>query len=79
MNVPEAKVPFNPDKIKWKDCKNEKGPFQISQDQADVEHQNLLNFLGYAGGHLNHQGWFYWVFPDLKTVGRKQIRKGTKP
>jgi len=76
---PEAKVPLNPDKITWKDCRNEKGPFQISEDQTSQEHKTLLNFLKYGGGRVSHEGWFYWIFPDGKIVGRKQTRKEPKP
>lgn len=70
---PSTKLPFDVEKIKWQQRQNQKGPFEISEDYDNPDHKALLKFLTeHAGNCLVSQGFFYWVFPDLKTVGRKR-------
>jgi len=75
-----AKLPFDVLKIKWQQRQNQKGPFEISEDYDNADHGALLKFLReHAGNCLVSQGFFMWVFPDLKTCGRKRselCRKG---
>lgn len=68
-----AKLPFDAEKIKWQQRQNQKGPFEIAEDIENPDHKALLKFLtDHTGNCLVSQGFFYWVFPDLKTVGRKR-------
>ena len=70
---PSTKLPFNAEKIKWQQRQNQKGPFEISEDYDNADHGALLKFLReHANGCLTSEGWFYWIFPDLKTLGRKK-------
>lgn len=72
-----TKLPFNIDKIVWKDKTGEKGPFQLSEDTSSADHQALVKFLTeHAGGRVttkDSQGknWFVWIFPNGSTIGRK--------
>lgn len=70
---PSAELPFKAEAIHWQQRKNQKGPFEISEDYENPDHKALLKFLTeHTGNCLVSQGFFYWVFPDLKTVGRKR-------
>lgn len=69
---PSAKLPFDVSKIKWQDRENEKGKFQMSADISNPDFKALLKFLNeHAGGKIVSEGWFYWVYPDASTIGRK--------
>lgn len=77
---PSTKLPFDAEKILWQKRQNQKGPFELSEDVENPQHKSLLKFLTeHTGNCLVSQGFFYWVFPDLKTVGRKknEFRKRT--
>ena len=73
------KLPFNVDRITWTPRVGNKGPFELSDDYENLDHKLLLSFLKeYAGGALASQGFFYWVFTDGKSLGRKpskQVRR----
>jgi hypothetical protein len=67
------KLPFDVSKIKWQDRENEKGKFQVSEDFNSVDHRALLKFLNeHAGGCINSEGWFYWIYRNGSTIGRKK-------
>jgi hypothetical protein len=70
-----TKLPFAASKIPWIDRENEKGKFQVSEDYSNPEHKALLKFLNEAGGCVASEGWFYWIYRDGATVGRKLRRK----
>jgi len=68
-----VKLPFDASKIHWQQRQGEKGPFELSEDTGNPEHKALLKFLNeYAGGCINSEGFFYWVFSNGSTIGRKQ-------
>jgi hypothetical protein len=70
------KLPFDASKIAWQDRENEKGKFQVSEDYDNPEHKALLKFLNeHAGGCVNSEGYFYWVYKNGSTVGRKLRQK----
>jgi hypothetical protein len=70
-----TKLPFDASKIPWIDRENEKGKFQVSEDYGNPDHKALLKFLNEAGGCVASEGWFYWIFRNGSTVGRKLRRK----
>jgi hypothetical protein len=71
-----TKLPFDASKIPWIDRENEKGKFQVSEDYDNPEHKALLKFLNeHAGGCVNSEGFFYWVYKNGSTIGRKLKRK----
>jgi hypothetical protein len=66
------KLPFNVDRITWTAKVGKKGLFELSDDYESPDHKLLLSFLQeYAGGALSSQGFFYWVFVDGVSIGRK--------
>jgi hypothetical protein len=74
-----TKLPFDALKIQWQDRENEKGKFQVSEDYNNPEHKALLKFLNeHAGGCVNSEGWFYWVYKAGDKIGRKLRQKTSK-
>ena len=73
-----SKLPFDTSKIKWQDKKNEKGPFQFSEDFNSLDHKGLLKFLAEhipskCVNSKDPEGrtWFYWTYSNGSTIGRK--------
>ncbi|MEM3459201.1 MAG: hypothetical protein QXN36_01245 [Candidatus Bathyarchaeia archaeon] len=70
---PSVKLPFDAGKINWQKREGAKGEFEVSEDYNNPEHKALLKFLNeHAGGCVNSEGWFYWVYRNGSTVGRKK-------
>ena len=67
------KLPFDAGKIQWIDRENEKGKFQMSEDINSPDHKALLAFLNehVPSKRVQSEGWFYWVYPNGTTIGRK--------
>jgi len=63
---------WNPDAIKWDTTQGTKGQYERSEDVNNLEFKAMLKDLAGHGGKMNHEGFFYWVFQDGKTVGRKK-------
>jgi len=71
-----VELPFNVSRIRWLQRHGEKGSFELSDDTGNPDHKKLLSFLvDYAGGCVNSEGFFYWVFPDGKIIGRKPLER----
>lgn len=72
-----TKLPYDVSKIYWQDRENEKGKFQVSEDYDNIEHKNLLKFLGeHAGGCIQSKdregrNWFYWIYTSGSKIGRR--------
>jgi hypothetical protein len=67
-----VELPFNVSRIRWRRAEGLKGPFELSDDTGNPDHKALLKFLvELAGGAVNSEGFFYWVFPDGRVIGRK--------
>jgi hypothetical protein len=72
---PSTKLPFDARKIQWQDKESGKGKFQLSEDHNSLDHKALLKFLNeHAGGCVASESYFYWVFQNGATIGRK-LRK----
>jgi len=69
-----TKLPFDASKIAWEKRQGAKGEFEVSEDFNNLEHKALLKFLAEAGGCINSEGYFYWVYKNGSTIGRK-LRK----
>jgi len=68
-----SKLPFDASKIAWQKRIGTKGEFELSEDFNNPEHKALLKFLSeHAGGCINSEGFFYWVYKNGSTVGRKK-------
>ena len=75
MNAPPSEgsveLPFHVENLLWTLKEGAKGPFQLSDDLDNPDHEALLTFLKSAGGSVASEGYYYWIFPDGKTIGRK--------
>ena len=60
---------WDPSKIKWTNDVGKKGPYEKA-DSGTEDYQKMLKDLQEHQGKLNHEGRFYWLFQDNKTVGR---------
>lgn len=74
----EAKIGWNPDQIKWEQAEGSSGPYQRSEDVNNPEFKAMLKDLQAHGGRLTREGWFYWVFQNGTTVGRKKRNQTAK-
>ncbi|MGP3705265.1 MAG: hypothetical protein ACKD6O_08260 [Candidatus Bathyarchaeota archaeon] len=63
---------WNPDKIKWEKVQGRRGIFEKSEDLNNPEFKALLKDLAGRSGRLFRDGWFYWVYRNGVTVGRKR-------
>jgi hypothetical protein len=63
---------WNPDKIKWEKTEGFKGDYERSEDINNPEFKALLKDLAEHKGKLYREGFFYWIFKNGSTVGRKK-------
>jgi len=63
---------WNPEKIKWEKSQGAKGEFERSQDLNNPEFKAMLKDLASNNGRLTREGYFYWVYKNGSTVGRKK-------
>ena len=63
---------WNPNSIQWQDANGAKGPYQRSEDVNNLQFKAMLKDLADHEGRLRREGYFYWVFSDNQTVGRKR-------
>lgn len=69
--IKEAKVGWDPEKIRWTKTTGPSGPYQKSSDTNNPDFKAMLKDLEAHGGKLTRNGWFYWTFKN-GAVGRKQ-------
>ncbi|MEM3823967.1 MAG: hypothetical protein QXH87_03455 [Candidatus Bathyarchaeia archaeon] len=67
---------WNPDKIKWQEVEGFRGkyqryPLEDEKPESTSDYRLLLEDLKKHDGRLTRDGWFYWVFEDGCTIGRK--------
>ena len=70
--IKEAKIGWDPNQIKWEEAQGTAGPYQRSEDADNPEFKTMLKDLAVHNGKLTKEGWFYWVFQNGTTVGRKK-------
>jgi hypothetical protein len=75
---PETKFSWNPDAIKWEKASGLKGEFEKSEDVNNPEFKAMLKDLAEHKGKLSRDGFFYWVYRNGSTVGRKPRLKHSK-
>jgi hypothetical protein len=63
---------WNPEKIQWSKAQGSKGEYERSEDVNSIDFKILLKDLAEYKGSLVREGWFYWVFRNGATVGRKK-------
>lgn len=68
----EVKAKWDPGKIRWVESEGFKGPFEKSEDFNNSEFKCMLKDLAAHNGKLSRNGFFYWVYRNGSTVGRKK-------
>lgn len=63
---------WDPSKIKWEQAQGTSGAYERSEDVNNSEFKAMLKDLQAHKGKLNRDGYFYWVFENGYTVGRKK-------
>jgi len=63
---------WNPDAIKWEKAEGLKGEFEKSEDVNNPEFKAMLKDLAEHNGKLTRDSYFYWVYRNGSTVGRKK-------
>lgn len=74
---PKQKRNWNPEALKWAVCEGFKGayeryPKEGEKAEAIQDYKNLLEDLKRHNGRLTREGYFYWLFQDNATIGRKK-------
>jgi len=59
-------------RIKWRQAEGARGPYQRSEDVNSVDFKLLVKDLQAHNGKLTKDGFFYWLFQNGSTVGRKE-------
>jgi hypothetical protein len=63
---------WNPNAIKWQEAEGSSGNYERSEDVNTTEFKAMLKDLADHNNKLNREGYFYWVFQNGSTVGRKK-------
>ncbi|MGB9841279.1 MAG: hypothetical protein ACPLKZ_00985 [Candidatus Bathyarchaeales archaeon] len=63
---------WNPAKIKWEKAQGAKGEFEKSEDMDNSDFKALIKDLAAHDGKLSRDGYFYWLYRNGATVGRKK-------
>ena len=66
---------WNPSKIRWEKAEGSSGPYERSEDVNNPEFKSMLQDLTGHGGKMTRNGYFFWVFKNGHTVGRKKRSK----
>lgn len=74
---PKQRWGWNPDAIKWREAEGFKGKYQRypgpeEKAESTSDYRLLLEDLKKHNGKLSREGFFYWLFEDGSTVGRKR-------
>jgi len=80
---PVQPATWDPSKIKWVQAEGSKGPYERYPEkgqkaEATEDYKAMLAHLKAHNGKMMHGDYFFWLFSDATTVGRK-LRKGKKP
>jgi len=68
----KPKHEWNPNTIKWEKSEGFKGEYERSEDFSNPNFKAMLKDLALHDGILTREGYFYWVFQNGSTVGRKK-------
>lgn len=63
---------WDPSKIRWVEVVGLKGKYERSEDVNNLDFKVLLKDLCEHNRTLTKNGYFYWVFENGSTVGRKR-------
>ena len=73
----QAKWNWNPQAIKWVEAEGFRGryeryPAEGVKPEGSKDYWAMLEDLKARNGKLTREGYFYWLFRDGSTVGRKK-------
>jgi hypothetical protein len=68
----EEKSKWDSSKVKWVQAEGTKGPYEKADPQVTDDFKNMLADLKAHNGKVTRDGFFYWIFDDAKTIGRKK-------
>ena len=71
----EPKGEWDPQKIKWATAQGTRGQYERAEDVNNLEFKAMLKDLAAHKGKLLRGGFFYWIFQDDCTIGRKRRGK----
>jgi hypothetical protein len=67
-----AEPSWNPASIKWEQAHGTSGPYERSEDVDSPDFKSLVKDLNQHDGKLAKGGYFFWLFKNGSTVGRKK-------
>jgi hypothetical protein len=70
--VREEKAAWNPEKIAWTQKTGQRGLYEQSEDVNNTEFKTMHKDIAAHNSKLMRDGFFYWVFTNGVTVGRKK-------
>jgi len=70
--VTEEPKSWNPTQIKWNQAEGSRGVYERSEDTNSPNFRLLVKELTQHEGRLSSNGYFYWLFSNGSTVGRKK-------
>jgi len=70
------KVGWDPSKITWTEAQGSSGHYERSEDINNPEFKAMLKDLAAHNDKMTREGYFFWVFKNGTTVGRKKRNKG---
>jgi len=74
---PKKEWGWNPGNIQWEESEGSKGKYERSEDINNLQFKLMLKNLQEHKGKLFRDGFFYWVFRNGATVGRKKQSQGS--
>jgi len=79
----KSKFSWNPEAIKWQKVEGFRGeyeryPLEGEKAESTSDYRLLLEDLKKHGGRLTKNGYFYWLFEDSATIGRKKRKREAK-
>ncbi len=63
---------YDPNSIRWEQAQGQAGPYERSEDTNNPNFKQLTKDLTAHQGKLSRNGYFYWLFNNSSTVGRKK-------
>jgi hypothetical protein len=63
---------WDPARIQWKLTEGNRGPYESSEDLNSPDFKHLVKQLAEHNDKLSRDGYFYWLFKNGSTVGRKR-------
>ena len=72
QTIEAAKVEWDSNAIRWVQAEGSSGPYERTEDVDNPHFRGMLKDLEAHDGKMTRNGYFFWVFRDGTTVGRKK-------